>query len=88
MTIPLDKLPDWPFLMPIEAVCLAVGGVSATTLRKYVEKDEFPKPVQTLGRKMWKRDEIRDWVARQGDDAVQSPRPKKRLGEKAGDRAG
>lgn len=87
MTLPLDKLPDWPFLMPIDAVRCAVGGVSETTIRKYVEEGQFPQPVTVMGRKMWKREEIIEWVAGLGAGGVQSPR-RKRLGEKAGDRAG
>lgn len=82
----LSQLPDWPDLMPIKVLRWAVGGVSETTIRKYVDEGRFPQPVTVMGRKMWKRDEIIEWVAGLGTDSVQSSRPP-RLGEKVDDRA-
>lgn len=69
----LRTLPDWPALLPIEAAALYLGGVSPATVRKYEKETRgFPQRITILGREMFRRVELDDFIARYGADGLQS----------------
>lgn len=67
-----DRLPDWPRAMSIDLAC-AYCGVSVTTWRGLVDRDEAPKPVWvTRGRQVWLREKLDEWLDAKAGIAVGS----------------
>jgi predicted DNA-binding transcriptional regulator AlpA len=56
-----------PPLMPV-GECLARVRVDLRTLLRWVAAGEFPRPINQLagGRRMWRRQEVEQWIAGEG----------------------